>query len=374
MALRFLNPGGKLDRYVAGLYVASWATAFLCVVGLYLVLDMATKLDDYVEPFADGRPMGAVRIVTLYALELPFKFLEIGPFVSLVAGLFTVGRLLRNNETIAALGAGVSAQRLLAPVLVLGALAGGASFFLREVLSSTIAAKRDAVRYVVEEKRLDQSYDHLWIKDKKGGRIQFVRFRPSGASGAPEVEGLEATLATPAHLVTVTATRAVWTADASGGHWRLENGERRDVQTVGGAQTIEKVERLDGFEASPSLALSYWRANNAPLELSFAEAKELARRDPDNVVYRTLLQHHVTFPLANLVLLLVGLPLLLRHDRRRGPEGLAAGGILCVFYFAADFVLRNLGLQGSLDPVLAAWLPVLFFGSLGIVLFDGMKT
>jgi lipopolysaccharide export system permease protein len=91
-------------------------------------------------------------------------------------------------------------------------------------------------------------------------------------------------------------------------------------------------------------------------------------------VYQTLLQYHLTFPLANVVLLLVGLPVMMRHDRAKGAEGLAAGCLLCVFYFAADFVFRSLGLQGSLDPKLAAWTPVLFFGSLGLVLVDSMKS
>jgi lipopolysaccharide export LptBFGC system permease protein LptF len=75
-----------------------------------------------------------------------------------------------------------------------------------------------------------------------------------------------------------------------------------------------------------------------------------------------------------LVLVLVGLPLLLRHDRGGGAKTLASAFGLCVAYFAVDFACRNLGLQGALDAPIAAWLPVLFFGSLGIVLYDGMRT
>jgi lipopolysaccharide export LptBFGC system permease protein LptF len=48
--------------------------------------------------------------------------------------------------------------------------------------------------------------------------------------------------------------------------------------------------------------------------------------------------------------------------------------MLCILYFAADLVFRNLGLQASLDPRFAAWMPILIFGSLGIVLFDSLRT
>ena len=53
---------------------------------------------------------------------------------------------------------------------------------------------------------------------------------------------------------------------------------------------------------------------------------------------------------------------------------MAGGLLLCVFYFGADFIFRNLGIQGSLDPLLASWTPVLIFGSVGFVLFDAMRT
>ena len=101
---------------------------------------------------------------------------------------------------------------------------------------------------------------------------------------------------------------------------------------------------------------------------------KLARRNPDDRSYQMVLQYHVTFPLGNVVLVLIGLPLLMHHERRRGARNLAAGSCLCILYFATDFVFRKLGLENALEPKMAAWMPILVFGSLGIVLFDSMKT
>jgi len=131
---------------------------------------------------------------------------------------------------------------------------------------------------------------------------------------------------------------------------------------------------LDGFEFTPELALTVARAHDSQLDLSYAETREMTRRDPDNVAYQTLLHYHVTFPFANIVLVLVGVPLLMRYERKRAAAGLAAGSLLCISFFATDLVFRNLGLQAALDPRMAAWIPILFFGSLGIVLFDAMRT
>ena len=143
---------------------------------------------------------------------------------------------------------------------------------------------------------------------------------------------------------------------------------------VGEEEQRTSVEQLEGFDFSADLPLSYQRARENPLDLSIGETLLLAERDPENVVYQTLLHYHLTFPLACIVLLLVGLPFQLRLDRGGGADGLIRGLLLCVFYFAADFGCRNFGLQGALDPLLASWLPLLTFGSLGVALYDGIQS
>ncbi|MBL8859078.1 MAG: LptF/LptG family permease [Planctomycetes bacterium] len=366
---RSLKLGGRLDRYVGSLFMSSYATALFMVVGLFLVLDLAAKIDEYIEPMKDGTATPSVLIVRYYLLHIPFLFLQVAPFVTLVASMFSVAKLLKHQETIAALAAGVSAHRLLLPVLVLACLAGGAMFALREGLSFRLANKRDALRFVLEEKNYDQVYRNLFMRDLSGSVVQLQEFRPStGEPAFAEIRGLRAVLATNREWVTIEADRAVYVQRGTGTGWRLENGRRSD--SLG----TRPIEMLDGFEFTPALALTVARAHDSQLDLSYSETRAMTRRDPDNVVYQTLLHYHVTFPLANLVLVLVGVPLLMRNERRRAGAGLAAGSALCICFFASDLVFRNLGLQASLDPRMAAWLPVLLFGSLGIVLFESMRT
>lgn len=372
MTGRGLKWGGRIDRYVGSLFLSSYATAFLLVVGLFLVLDMASNLDDYLDVWPDGSRTPTFMILRYYLFQVPFVFLQVAPFITLVAGLFTVSKLLKHNETVAALAAGVSAHRLLAPVFLVATCVAGGMFGLRELLSHDLANKRDHLRFVLENKKRDWVLPHLWLRDLNGSFVHLTEFRPStGDPPQAEVRGLDAIVHSSAQ--SIEAARAVWVLRDGRTGWWLDKGVFREVRPD---QT--RVERpltmLEGFDFTPALALSYWRARDNPIELSFREVRELMRRDPDRAVYQTLFQYSLTFPLANLVLLLVGLPILLRHERGKGAEGLAAGCLLCVFYFAIDFVFRNLGLQSSMDPRYAAWLPVLFFGSLGLVLFDSMRT
>ena len=116
------------------------------------------------------------------------------------------------------------------------------------------------------------------------------------------------------------------------------------------------------------------KGRDKPLELSFSEIDSLLRAEPNDRGYLTLLQYSITFPIANLLLLLVSLPLLLGRERGHQLEGLVGGFLMCVVYFAVDFVCRALGMEGTLSPLVSSWLPVLLFGSLGIALFESART
>jgi len=372
MRLGGLKLGGHLDRYVGSLFLMSYVTALLVVVGLFFILDMASNLDDFLEPWADGSSTPSVYLARYYVLNLPFLFMQSAPFVTLTGAMFTVSRLMKHNEISAALSAGVSTHRVMLPIFMGSVLVAVGMFGFREIATSQMARQRDALHYVLKERSYDRVYENLWLRDENGARIRLGEFRP--ATGTPpraEILDLEVTYARGDVLTSVEASRATYVQRAEGLAWALEDGLRFDV---GEDQEQTNPEFLEYTEFSPELAMTFFRARNQPLDLSFTEVRDLSARDPDNVLYQTLLQYHLTFPLANIVLLLVGLPLMLRQDRGRGVERLGFGLLLCVFFFGADFIFRNLGMQGALQPLMAAWIPVLFFGSLGIVLVDSMKT
>ena len=373
-----LRLGGKIDGYVGGLFMAAYATSFLLIVGLVMIFNLASNLD-WFEPWEDGGRASTWTILRYYVLELPFLYLQVAPFVTVVAGLFTVSRLSKNNEIIAALAAGVSARRVLLPIFVGGLAAAGGMFGLREVATETLGFKRDTLFDVLENQREERVFENLWFRDTRGNVVRLLEFRPSvSVDGGPpvaEVLGLEATLQEGGVAKLLRADRAVWTrfetAEGPVDAWLLEGGR---VQEVENENRVYPVEVLEGVEFSPAEVLLIHKGRERAMELSFRELDQLASKDPENVAYQTLLQYHLTFPLANLVLLLVALPRMIGRERGRHMEGLVEGSLLCIFYFCVDFVARALGMEGSLSPLLSSWLPVLGFGSLGVVLLESMRT
>jgi|GEM_PF-341934 len=374
---RRLPLGCRLDRYVASHFFQSYLLAMLLMTGLFMVIDMASNLDDYLESWEDGSSAPASVLLIYYGLNLPYLFLQVAPFITLLAGMFTVAKLLKAREVTAVLGAGISARRMLLPVFLAGLLLAVGMFFLREAVGLGVARDRDAARDVLVEHRFEEHYEDVAVIEDSGSLVFLKEFVPRPSDGSPpRIERLTAIRRTSGQMgsgryVRIDADRATW----NGSGWDLEGGVRATIDPDGdGASQDEALKTLEGYAFTPELALTYRRAKEAPLELSFSEVQELMRRDPDDNSYQTLWHYHLTFPLANLLLLLVGIPLMFNYERGRSTDRIAVGGLLCVFYYSADFVFRTLGVKGQLSPLLSAWIPVLVFGSLGIMLYDSLRS
>ena len=360
--------GGRLDRYVSAHFLASYATAAGLLLGLFVVLDAAGNLERWMESSPKGPPASLGKVLQYYALSLPYIVLQIAPFVTLMAAMFTVNKLLRKNEIAPILGAGVSAHRTLLPVYLGAILVSLMMVGLREACGRWIAGPRDGVHHLLEERQAEVQYRGVIVRHLDGSWAILERYRPEMTPG-PIIEGLTVKFRDGGRFDKVEASTACW----DGGQWVLEGGLRTEL-TGDGELRSTPVPVLPGADLPPDLISTYRRSQAAPMELTLGEVGMLLEREPDQPSWATLWHYHLTFALANLILVLVGVPLMFSHERGRGTERLALGGLLCVLYFALDFVLRTLGLSGSLSPVLASWAPALGFGTIGLWLTEAMRS
>jgi lipopolysaccharide export system permease protein len=105
--------------------------------------------------------------------------------------------------------------------------------------------------------------------------------------------------------------------------------------------------------------------------MTITEARQyldvLERSGADNTgLPRVIYQTKFSYPFANLILVLLGVPL--AAVRRRGGQATVMGlGLFVAFaYLAAMKLLEPFGYQGIISPVLTAWLPHLAFLALAV--------
>ncbi len=364
--LRF---GGLLDRYVAKLFTLSYLAAFFLVVGLFLIVDMAFNIDNFLREENGITPTG-LDVAHYYVLQIPFVYLQLSPYVALIAGMFTAAKMSRLNEVVAALGAGVGLRRLCAPILIGATLLAGGMFVLREWATDELGARRDLILDYLDEHRPYPIYTNLTVRDREQRKVRIAEYRPAPVDGGvPEILHLTCNLQDGNRSIVIVAERAT---PLDGGRWLLEGSERQEADEL--ALRSSSPEVLTDVVFEPEDVERAYKGRENPMDLSFTESRELLRRDPTNAQYRTLFHYHVTFPFAGLVLLFVGLPFVFNQERGKAGERIAKGFFLCVVYFGVEFITRTLGLQGQIGPLLAAWIPVIGFGALGLVLFGSMRS
>lgn len=368
----------RLDRYVLKIFIASIAAGVLFASGLLVLVDQFQHFDDLLQAPKKLREAGFRDLaksvfpmsVQFYAYEIAIRFFQYCPFVTFFAAVFTASRLHRSNETVAMLATGTSLQRAFAMVFLASAGVTGLQLAFRETLLPKLAMEQAVLRSILLENNPAHIIKNLSVVDRAGNHYTFNTYNPREHSGG----GFSAYGADPKVYKNITAKEARFEEES--GPLQLVNGlyysVSRDAVKAGDAKPVaelpaEFVISCDDCEVAA-------RAQGDPDYLSISELDSLARRSPNIYKYQVSLHAIFTLAIANFILPLLGLPCVLRGDRRSTLEGAAFAFLLVVLYFAATLFCYQLGAQGTWSTVFAAWLPTVIFGSLGIVLFDGMKT
>jgi lipopolysaccharide export system permease protein len=122
-----------VDRYVFSLFLRVFLICCTCLAGMYVVGDFVENLNEFID--AADEHGGMLSLMMLYyAGRIPWFLDLIGRVAALVAGVFVVTWLQRNNEMTALMAAGVSRLRVIRPVIVGVVLVSGLQVINRELV------------------------------------------------------------------------------------------------------------------------------------------------------------------------------------------------------------------------------------------------
>jgi lipopolysaccharide export LptBFGC system permease protein LptF len=339
-----------LDRHVLREFGAACLVAFSFFTLLFLALHLFTHLSDFGEAresFASRGWSVFVGGCRYYAVALPFVLVTAGPFALLLAGMGAAQRLAKDAETIAAQAAGVGLRRFTAPLVVGGAVCAALLGLVREEGLPRLAFERLTMERLLRGQAKAAISGALVFEDGRGNKIHAQAYDP----GERVAYGV----------------RIVSSADLS---------RRADVGRM--RHDGEKWIALDSVKGDASLVDE---TDLRPREIEIdarglrqlrrVELEELMERLPDRRDLVVLWHARWTYPIGAVVLLVLGVALVLRGDRRNVYAAAGAGLLLSVVYFAVENVLHGVAERELwLPPALAAWLPPLGFGVAGGVLYS----
>lgn len=359
-----------LDKYVLRAFFTNYLIAIGVMIGLYVILDLFVNLDEFTQVKSDTLWQTLAKIIDFYGYNLFLYFAQLAGAIILVAACFTLGRFHRTNELTAVLASGTSLYRVAAP-LVLAALSMNALWAIDQELIIPRFAQKLARRHADIEGKSSYS---VWFQRDRGALVSATMFSPR----SQEMRGVIIMKRDPRQRMTevIRADRARW--DAERGLWHLENGyvihfgPEAEVNTTGelGRQMVKEY----ASDLTPE-ELGLLQATQWTNFVSLRGLDKLQQRyaETGTTEFVKIKHRRMTTPFINMILLCLGIPFFLNRER---VSVVVTGGkclLVCGVAFVATFLFQSMDFPIG-GPALPAWIPVLAFGPLAVVMIDGIKT
>jgi len=347
------------SRYIMRVFFTQFTLLLISFTALMQLFDLLSNSIDVLH-HSGGQLSG----LGLYAvLRLPEIVSFLIPFVVLLAALMTLGRLERDNEILAYKASGAPYNAVLLAFLPAVFVVAVFHFFLADqIVPRAINTMVKLDIYVDKISRSDDS-PSVFIQDGKSvievGKVenfgaQLRRVKIYGRRDSGVISGFS-----EAASANYDTKQHAWTLHDV---WSTGISPDRATSSIHYADlpwqtTLTPTEFSNLIEMPQAMPLSkIW---------AFATSDEVGVRP--TYFYEAWLQKRFAIPISSILMILLAAPVAHSvYQRGRGlAGGMAIGFILGFLYFVADGLVMSLGESGAVPPVVAAWMPILVFASIG---------
>jgi len=359
--------GGVLDRYVLRNFAGPFVYVLAALGSLAVVVDIFERLE-WLIPNAGKLDASTGQIVLevagFYAARLALLLFDLGPAIPLIAAMVAAAGMHRRHEITAAKAAGVSAQRVFLPVVLLGAALGAGAFGAREFGGPAMA------RFVYKEKTV-----LLGATDVPVALVSTQGQTPLGDGLVLNVGELDIKTGRARAMAAVyweegrSEPTYLWAREASwdGGGWSFGGlGQVFRYSDDPGEGAASPIERLETNLSPRVLEMARVGAEGVSM------AELFAGRDRTDMA--TELHRRLSAPLGWVALLLLGLPLIAGGLDRSPLVGFALSLGIVVIYGLVLVGGWGLALSGELPVAIGTWGPQLLALGLGVLSYRRMHS
>ncbi len=362
----------QIDRLMIQGYFKSYFVCLISLLSLYIVVDLFTNLDDFIHDNSHGLLPVLKRIGNYYGYRVPQFFDRLCEAIVLLAGMFTVAMMQRNNEQLPLLSAGVSTHRIVAPVVCCACFMMTLTVLNQEFIipriSDQLARERndpDGIKEVSVFGHYEPNLIHLFGERGVRKELKVKNFQCT----IPEtIDG---------NLYHITALEATYIPgnEPHRGTWEMIGCLPLKLDPIPGILDVKDEGRY--FLHTRNIDFEAMTRDHKWFQLVSTRRlyQELERPDSTRLAMIAVLFHtRLTRPILGMVLVVMGLSVILRDQTRNVIISSGMCLVLCSLFFAALYTCKMLGDSELLSPALAAWLPVLVFGPFAVVMFDAVQT
>jgi lipopolysaccharide export system permease protein len=337
-----------LPRYLAGRFLGLFLFTLLGAALLFVVVDLVENVDRFI----DARAPWPVTL-RYYLYFTPYILILTMPVATLLATVFSMGILAKNNEIVAMKALGYSFYRVMGVFLATGAVVSVFSFVLAEAVAIPANLKKIEIQKSVLDRdpgiRLDR-FRNLLIQDPPDRIVAIEFFDPLSNTGRRVT--IE-TFRGNSLVERLDADEMTWDGKA----WRVRNAYRRAFADGRESVFADSAARTFRFHFTPRELAS---AQVKPDEMRLKELIRFIRRvrlsKGEVHRWRTDLHMRMAFPASNLLIVLLAAPLAYNRRKKSLAVGFGISLIVCFVFFGLVKLGETLGHNRSLNPVAAAWM------------------
>ena len=373
-----------LDRYTTRLFVKIYLIAMICMMGLWLIVDLVKNFDKLTPP--DPQTVSMINVLgQYYGARVLVLFNNLSPVIVLIAVISTISLMRSRNEIVALQSIGISPLRTTKPLIiasiVIALIAAGNREFGIPYFQSDLSRSAQNWRGT-EKESIGATFDHKTdiliggqyavLKNKTIIKPRFHLHRRLGAF--PRVIESESALyleATNDHPEGYLLKNVIKPIDVS----NMQSVELAGVYVI----ITPSDEKQQNWLAKTDLFV----VSSLPFELLVMENTQFQYSSMSQLInllsnesldyganLRVQLHARLVEPILDVTLLLLGLPLILSRKPKKLVMSVALGSLIVALFFGVIVTCHALGANSSvISPSLAAWLPLIILAP--VAYFNG---
>ena len=349
-----------IDYYIIKKFLGTFFYAISLLIMIVIIFDLSENIDEFISKNA---PLKSI-IFDYYLNFIPYFINLFSYLFTFISVIYFTSHLASNSEIIAILSSGVSYNRMLRPYFISAIFLAILSFYLANYVIPYTNLKRRAFTDQYFSNLSKNKDEHIHLQIEPGTFVYMESFNINTKTGfrftLEKFNGhkLEYKIA---------SDRVEW--DSLTNHWAIRNYTARTI--VDGSESIQKGVTLDtALNLKPE---ELYIKKESYEEMTFGELRNYIRKEKlkgaEEVVFYDMEKHNrIASPFSMLVMTLIGVSLSSR--KLRGGIGMHLGlGILLTFaYILLMRITTVFATVGDLPPYIAAWIPNLIFGIIGLIL------
>lgn len=349
-----------IDKYILKKLLTTFVFVVILLVLVIVIIDFTEKNDKFIK-----HNLGIGEILQFYINFVPYLVSLLTPITTFIAVVFVTANMAVRTEIVAILASGISFFRMMVPYFIFSVIIALASFYF----NGWVIPQANKSRAVFEVAYLKNPYyfsgRNIHFKIGSNDYLYLERYSNQYDIGYKvTLETFEGTELTQK----IYANQMVW--DSTKTKWKLKLWTKRVFEEKG--ETFVK-----GTEMDTTIAV--WPsdfANDHMLHETFTLPeltdyidRQVSRGADDTLRY--IVERYIRYIQPFTVIILTFIGLIVSARKARGGAGFQiALGFLISFIFIIFFIMARASAEaGTINPLLAIWLPNIIFSAIGLIMY-----